>query len=218
MQPRDQRIEEPANRATVVRWQWLWLFAAPAVIGSVFLGWGDKHIEDLECTPTWDDQTWESGMHCSSDEWQVSYRPFSFQTTHTDHHTVGFPGLAKEWAYHYSDEEAPHAEGIGPLLKFGGAGLIIGVGALVFTGVGHQIAQLPTTLLGARVGWSLYAGSVASFCLGMAYHAGTWRAEEVDNLVPGWGLLFALVPLLAGVPLLPQRDRMQGLPVLPSLE
>lgn len=199
-----------------MRLQWLWLLAAPAILGSVFVPWGDKHIENYECETTWDPTSSEDTQKCSSNEWTVSYRPFSLQTTHTFHGTVGDIGNTRDWAYYYTDDGAPHAKAITPLLKAGGLALALGACSMVITGITHQIVLNPRSLLWARIGWAAYAGASGGFLLGMAIHAGTWRAEVVDHLTPGLGALLGTIPLLAGVPLLPVREANQGLPSLPT--
>lgn len=201
-----------------MRLQWLWLFAASTLLVSIFVPWGEKHIDDHHCTTTWDQASLQGGQRCTSDEWHVGYRPFSLETRHTAHSFVGSNATGEDWAYRYTDAEAPHQPGIGPLLEHGGAALILGVAAMTISGIVHQLQRTVRTRLVARIGWSLYFASVLSFILGMAYHAGTWSAEEIDHLAPGMGLLYAAIPLLAGVPLLPERQPDLGLPALPSLD
>ncbi len=184
----------------------------------MFVPWGEKHVDDHQCTTTWDQESLQGGRRCTSDEWHVGYRPFSLETRHTAHSYLNSNATGADWAYRYSDAAAPHQPGISPLLENGGAVLILGVAAMILSGIVHQLHPSPRTRLLARLGWGAYFGSVLSFILGMAYHAGTWSAEEIDHLSPGMGLLYAAIPLLAGVPLLPERQPDLGLPALPRLD
>ncbi len=199
-----------------MKWPMLWLAAALLIVPAAILPWAHKEVHDLDCSSAWHNGGIET--RCTEDDWVVDYRLLSMATVHEwrEDDGSGWTPIKREtWAYGYHGD-IPHPEGGTPLLW---VGPVVLATAIVSTGLAAWALWNPAPLhmLLARIGWATHLGAIAVFLAGMAIHSGTWTGDDVSLLAPRWGLLAIATTLLAGVPLLPERQEMPlGMPPLPS--